>query len=225
MICLHHCHQTRSMRALWLLNELGVEFDVVVHPFGKTLRSKDYLALHPVGRVPALELDGNVIWESGAITEVLCERFPEARLGRAPKDAERADWLIWVHFAETVSQHTAALTQSHIVLYKDWMRSPTVMSIEAKRLSRCFGAIEEHLLSAGPDQDFLLRSGFSAADISVGHAVYMARHFVKTEAFPALDAWYCRITARPGFKSALPPEGAERLYAKEFYPAPDPVRP
>ena len=107
MIRLHHCHQTRSMRALWLLHELGVEFDLVVHRFDKSLRSEEYLALNPAGRVPALELDGEVIWETGAIAQVLCERFPNAGLGRAAGDAERADWLIWLHFAETLSQHGA----------------------------------------------------------------------------------------------------------------------
>lgn len=202
------------MRALWLLNELGVDFDVVVHPFDKSLRSPDYLALNPAGRVPALEIDGRVIWESGAITEVLCEKFPEAGLGRAPGEAERADWLIWVHFAETLSQHGAALTQQHIALYDDAMRSPIVMRLEAKRLEKCYAAVEARL--AG--RDHLLDGGFSAADISVGQAVYMTRHFAPVEPFAEMAAWYARITARPAFRAALPPEGAELLYRREFYP-------
>ena len=202
------------MRALWLLNELGVDFDVVVHPFDKSLRSPDYLALNPAGRVPALEIDGRVIWESGAITEVLCEKFPEAGLGRAPGEAERADWLIWVHFAETLSQHGAALTQQHIALYDDAMRSPIVMRLEAKRLEKCHAAVEARL--AG--RDHLLDGGFSAADISVGQAVYMTRHFAPVEPFAEMAAWYARITARPAFRAALPPEGAELLYRREFYP-------
>ena len=76
MIRLHHCPQTRSMRALWLLHELGVEFEVQEWPFDKTLRSPEFRALNPAGRVPALELDGEAIWESGAMLELLCERFP-----------------------------------------------------------------------------------------------------------------------------------------------------
>ncbi|MEM1065534.1 MAG: glutathione S-transferase family protein [Pseudomonadota bacterium] len=217
MIRLHHCHQTRSMRTLWLLNELDVDFEIVVHPFDKSLRSPDYLTLHPVGRVPALELDGEVLWETGAITEVLCERFPRAGLGRSAGDPDRADWLIWVHFAETISQHTAALTQQHIALYDDAMRSPTVMKLEAKRLEKCLDAIEARLSRPIEAPDYLLTSGFSAADISAGQAVYMARHFVKTEAHPALTAWYARLETRPGFRAALPPDGAERLYDKAFY--------
>ncbi|MCU9847133.1 glutathione S-transferase family protein [Defluviimonas sp. WL0024] len=215
MIRLHHCHQTRSMRSLWLLNELDLKFHVVLHPFDRSLRSLDYLSVNPAGRVPALEIDERVIWESGAITEYLCERFPEPELGRAPGDPERIDWLIWVHFAETISQHTAALTQQHIALYDDAMRSPVVMRIEAKRLEKCYGALERRLLG----RTHLLDRGFSAADIGVGQALYMARHFARLEAFPTLAAWYDRVTARPAFKKALPPKRAELLYKRDFYEA------
>ncbi len=218
MIRLHHCHQTRSMRTLWLLHELGVEFEVAVYPFDKTLRSDRYLALNPAGRVPALEIDGEVMWETGAITEYLCERFPGRGLGRLPGDPDRADWLVWVHFAETLSQHGAALTQQHIALYEDAMRSPIVMQLEAKRLEKCYGAIEGRLSTPVENRDHLLTSGFSAADISVGQAVYMARHFARIEPFPELTEWYARITDRPAFRAALPPEGAELLYRQDFYP-------
>ncbi|MEL6685284.1 MAG: glutathione S-transferase N-terminal domain-containing protein, partial [Pseudomonadota bacterium] len=69
MIRLHHCPQTRSMRSLWLLHELGVDFDVVEYPFDKTLREEPYRSLNPTGRVPTLEIDDVVLTESGAIAE------------------------------------------------------------------------------------------------------------------------------------------------------------
>ena len=215
MIRLHHCHQTRSMRALWLLHELGVEFDLVVHGFDKSLRSEEYLALNPAGRVPALELDGEVIWETGAIAQVLCERFPKAGLGRSAGEAERADWLIWLHFAETLSQHGAALTQQHVALYEDAMRSAIVMKLEAARLGKCYAAIEARL----EGREYLLDSGFSAADIGCAQAIYMTRHFAKIEPFERVSAWYARCADREGFRASLPPEGAELLYKREFYPA------
>lgn len=217
MIRLHHCHQTRSMRVLWLLGELEVDFELVVYPFDQTLKSDQYLTVHPVGRVPALQIDGEVMFESGAITEYLCERFPDAGLGRLPGDMDRMDWLNWVHFAETVSQHTAALTQQHVALFEDAMRSPVVMKIEAKRLEKCFAAINARLDTPVEQRDYLLTSGFSAADISVGQAVYMARHFAKIEPFRKLSAWYDRITERPAFQAALPPDEG-RLYQRDFYP-------
>lgn len=216
MITLHHCHETRSMRVLWLLEELGVPYHLVVHSFDKSLRSEDYLSIHPVGRVPSIEMNGEVVWESGAIIEVLCERFPERGLGRLPGEIDRPDWLIWLHFAETLSQHTAALTQQHIVLYDDAMRSPIVMQLEARRLEKCYHAIEARLSSPVESRDHLLTSGFSAADIAVGQAVHMARHFARLDGYPMMTAWNERITDRPGFRAALPKAG-ERLYRRDFY--------
>lgn len=212
-IRLHHVPQSRSMRTLWLLHELGVTFEVVEWPFDKRLRSPEYLALNPAGRVPALEMDGRSYWETGAITEVLCERFPESGMGRMPGDPERGDWLIWVHFSETISQHAAALTQQHLMLYEDSMRSPVVMKLEAKRLEKTYAAVEQAL----EERDYLLESGFSAADISVGQAIYMARHFAKIEPFPRVSAWYARITARPGFVASRPIGEGDKLYTRDYY--------
>ncbi len=212
MIRLHHAPETRSMRVLWLLHELGEPFEVKVWPFGKELRSDEYAALHPVGRVPALEIDGTQIWESGAMIEVLCERFHGAGLGRAVDHPERADWLTLVHFAETISQHSAALTQQHIMLYPDDVRSPVVTKLEPKRIARCYAALEGRL--AG--QEWLL-STFSAADVAVGQAVYMARHFARTEEFANVHAWMQRCEARPAYQASLPQEGQPRLYPQSFY--------
>ena len=219
MIRLHHCHQTRSMRSLWLLHELGVEFELVEHPFDKSLRAPEFLVLNPAGRVPVLEIHGDVVWETGAITQVLCERYPEGGMGRPEGALDRPEWLVWVHFAETISQHVAALTQQHIALYDDSMRSPIVMKLEAARLQKCYAAIEGRLSTPVENRDCLLTGGFSAADISVGQAVYMARHFARIEPYPELTKWYERITARPAFRASLPPEGADVLYRRDFYPA------
>lgn len=213
MIRLHHVPQSRSMRTLWLLNELGVAYELKVWPFDKSLRSEEFLGLNPAGRVPALEIDGQTLWETGAITEYLCDLYPEAGMGRAPGDADRAQWLIWVHFSETISQHAAALTQQHIALYDDSMRSPVVMRLEAKRLEKCYAAVDDRLRG----RDYLLDSGFSAADISVGQAIYMARHFAHLDPFPALARWYDRISGRPGFVLSRPNEAQQKLYKQPFY--------
>ena len=105
MIRLHHCAETRSMRTLWQLNEIGCEFEIQHYEFGKALRSDEFKAINPVSRVPALEIDGEVLIETGAIAEILCEKFPEAGLGRPIGDPERNMFLQLIHFAETISQH------------------------------------------------------------------------------------------------------------------------
>jgi glutathione S-transferase len=192
----------------------GVEFEVVEWPFDRTLRSPEYLALNPAGRVPALELDGRTIWETGAITEVLCERFPETGMGRAPGDPERIDWLIWVHFAETLSQHIATLTQQHIVLYGG---------------SHALAHPDEDRGQAGRE---MLRGDRRAA----GGAGPPARHrvlgggcqrgagrlhgapFRADEPFPDLQAaGMTGLPARPGFIASLPVEDDDRLYTRDYY--------
>jgi glutathione S-transferase len=217
MITLHHCPQTRSMRTLWLLHELDVEFHVKLHAFDNSLRAPEYLSLSPAGRVPALEIDGERMFETGAITQYLCERFSPDRLGRSAASPNRMAWLVWVHFAETISQHVAALTQQHIVLREDHMRSPIVMKLEAARIAKCYDALEARLSTPIENRDYMLTSGFSAADISVGQAVYMSQYFVKLDGHPAVAEWYERITERAGFVKSMPENGG--LYRRDFYPA------
>ena len=98
------------------------------------------------------------------------------------------------------------------------MRSPYVMKLEAARLLKCYAALEARL--AG--RDYLLDGGFSAADVSVGQAVYLARFFARLDGFEAVEAWYARITARPAFDASLPHTG--KIFEDEFFePWPLPV--
>ena len=219
MITLHHVPQSRSMRVLWLLHELDVPFRLIVRPFDRSLREPEFLSLSPAGRIPALEIEGERMFESGAMVEYLCERYPARGMGRAAGDMDRMAWLVWVHFAETLSQHVAHLTQQHIMLYDDAMRSPIVMQLEAKRLQKCYAAIEARLSTPVENRDYLLTAGFSAADICVGQAVYMARHFAALDGFPETATWYARITARQSFRDAVPGPDVGLIYAQPFYPA------
>lgn len=217
-IRLYHTPQARSFRTLWLLEEMELDFEVThMNFFDKSMRSPAFLALSPAGRVPALEIDGQVLFESGAITEYLVETRPEAGLGRLMGDAERVEFLEWLHFAETIGQHIANLVQSHIMLREDWMRSPTVMKLEARRLEKTLEVIER--VTAG--RDHLLASGFSAVDTNMGYGVHMARRFVPAGLLPAVDAYRARLAARPAFARALARDGDDGKTLRDFYEVPD----
>ncbi len=213
-LVLHHCHQARSMRNLWLLYEMNEPFTLVVHEFGKALRSEAYLAKHPLGRVPSLEIDGTTLFETGAITEYLCERF-NSPLGRVVGDPERMEWLQWLHYAETVAVHGATLTQQHIVIYEDKDRSPLLMKLEARRLEKTLEVLDRHL----EGRDYML-STFSAVDVSLGYSVYVARHFVNLAPYKALNEWFERILLRPAYQKSLPKTGDALIYTKPFYEIP-----
>lgn len=218
-ITLHHAHEARSMRILWLLEELGADYTLRVYDFfNKSLRSEDYLTIHPAGRVPSVEVDGRVMLESGAIAEYLAEQLPAAGLHRGPDHPERMEYLELLHYAETIGQHLANLTQGHIVLYEDWMRSPTQIGLETKRLAKVLTRLEAQLRDG---RAYLLTSGFSAADCAVGYGVWLAPRFVSLEKLPHVAAYRDRLMARPALQKALPPEGAKRIYTKDFYEVPD----
>ena len=213
MIRLHHVPQARSFRTLWLLEEIGEEFTLEHRSFDKSLRDPAYLALSPAGRVPALEVDGRRMFESGAMAEYLCEtRAPH--LTRAVGDAERADYLEWLHFGETIGQHLAILTQQHIVLREDHMRSPTVMRLEAKRLANCLEAV-----AAKAGQGYVLASGFSAADIQCGYGLLIGQRFAPLS--DAARAYLARLEARPAFARSIAQDGPAQIYTKPFYAAPE----
>ena len=216
MIRLHHVAQTRSFRVLWMLEELGLEFELAPHSFfDRSLRDPAYLALSPAGRVPALEIDGRTLCESGAIVQYLAET--RGALTGTPE--ERPDWLEGLHYAETVGSHVANLTQHHIMLRDPAMRSPTVMRLEAKRLEKALEGIERRL--AG---DWLLPSGFSAADIAVSYGALIGQRFVALDRLPRVAAWLDRIAARPAFLRAAARDGAAQIYTQPFYAPPEEAR-
>ncbi|WP_298807506.1 glutathione S-transferase family protein [uncultured Psychrobacter sp.] len=103
MIRLHHLNQSRSLRTLWLLEELGVPYEVISHQRdAKTHLAPDSLkAVHPLGKSPVIEMDGQIYAESGAITELLIERFAPERLRPATDSSDYGYYLQWIDFAES----------------------------------------------------------------------------------------------------------------------------
>ncbi len=103
MIRLHHLNQSRSLRTLWLLEELGVPYEVVSYQRdAKTHLAPDSLkAVHPLGKSPVIEMDGQIYAESGAITELLIERFAPERLRPATDSSDYGYYLQWIDFAES----------------------------------------------------------------------------------------------------------------------------
>lgn len=204
------------MRSLWLLHEIGLEFELVVHPFGPELYEAAYQKIHPLSRVPSF-IDGDIkLFESGAICEYLCEQYDPGLLWRWPGHEERAEWLQWLHYAETIAVHVAALTQQHIVIWEDKDRSPLIMKLEARRLAKAIAVVDAAL----EGRRYLLSGGFSAVDTGVGYSLYAAQHFVDLARFPNVEAYMKHNSGRAAFRKALPPEGEQLLYRRPFYAEP-----
>ncbi len=214
MIRLHHVPWSRSFRILWLLQEMGLDCEIVPYAIGDgSMRTPEFMAISPAGRVPALEVDGRTLFESGAISEYLCETRPEHGLGRPPDHEDRAEYLEWLHYAETVAHVIAYLNLQWIFLRDPAMRSEAVMKIDAARLRGMMRDLDRRL----EGREYLLPSGFSAADTMFGFNLWAAPRYAKLDGLENLKAYVARCTARPGYQKAAAIDAPHSFYDREFY--------
>lgn len=215
MIHLHHSPGSRSFRVIWLLEELGLDYDLTAYDFTDgSLRHPDHLARSPAGKVPALEIDGVKLFESGAIAQWLTER--EGRLAPRPGEPGRADFLQWLHFAETQGICIQNLNIQYNFIRPESARSAPFIKLETKRLAVTARALEARLSG----RECLLDGGFSAVDCMFGFNVRSLFHFLRAEEYPATAAWWNRMQARPACARALDREGGG-MFDRDFYELPD----
>ncbi|WP_322866033.1 glutathione S-transferase family protein [Aquicoccus sp. G2-2] len=132
-------------------------------------------------------------------------------------ELERAQFLTWLHYGETVGVLIQNLNLQQVFLPDPQMRSPTVIGIEVKRLAIALKPLERVLMA----QDYLLQRGFSAADAMMGFTLESARHYVHFDRFPALSRYKARIEGREAYQRALAAEGLQRFYDRDFYEVPE----
>lgn len=214
MIRLHHIPGSRSVRVLWLLEELGLDYEIREWSLTDgSLRSPDFLAMSPAGRIPALEIDGRSIFESAAIVQYLTER--EGRLAPLPGELERADFWEWISFAETQANMLQALNIHHIFLRPDSARSLPLMKLDTKRLAVTARALDNHLANS----DTLL-SEFSGADCMLGFNIDAVFRFLPAQDYPNFAAYRDRMMLRPAYLRAAQ-KGGKSMYTRDFYELPD----
>lgn len=197
MIRLYHCTDARSFRALWALEELGLAYELTVMPFPPRYRAKDYLAVNPLGTIPAL-VDGPVFMtESAAIVQYLATRHGPSPLAVAVEDPSYGAWLNWLHFGEA----TLTFPQTLVLRYRRF--EPGKAEVVADDYAKWFLARLRAVDRALQDADWLCAGRFTAADISVGYALLLAAQLgFEPEFTPAIAAYWSRLQARPGFRAA-----------------------
>lgn len=220
MIRLHAIPGSRSFRVLWLLEEMGITPDEIINYAitDGSLQTDAFRDVNPAGRVPALEIDGMTLIESGAITQYLLETRPDHGLAPEIGAPNRGAFLQWLHFAESVAALIQNLNMQHLFLPDPAMRSPTVMALETRRLAGLL-KVAEAAFSDG--RGTLLPEGFSAADTMFGFNLSAAFHYVHKEKFPRLQAYLARMQARPASQRAMAAQGEDYFYKQDFYELPE----
>lgn len=168
MLTIHHLHQSRSERTVWLAEELGLDYVLVKHQRDPvTLRAPASLwAISPLGKAPVIEDAGQVIFESGAIAEYLLERYGQGRLRPASNTPEWVRYQQWMHSAESTLAMPAML---NLMTSKMQLTSPVMEGFVEQEYRTQFAYLEQSLASEG----YVAGSAFTAADTMVAYLLWI----------------------------------------------------
>jgi glutathione S-transferase len=201
--------QSRGRIVRWMLEEIGKPYETEVIPYDE-MKSERYLAIHPLGKVPAIKHRGHVLTECAAICAYLADVFPEAGLG--PRDEEKADYYRWLFFAAGPLE--AAVSNQAM----GWQVPP-----ERERMfgygnfDRAIAAMDE-LLSR---HDYVCGDRFTAADVYVGSQIMFPLQFKMLPEKDSFLRYRDRLSARPAYQRAN--EIDERIIAEAQPAQPQPA--
>ena len=200
MLKLHFAPNSRAGRIVWLLEELSLPYELnamAFHP--KDLKSDEHRRRHPLGRVPVLD-DGDVsIYESGAIVEYVMARHGDGGLKPAVDSPEFPAYLQWFHYCEGMVMPPINTIMVHSVLLPPDRRNPETLGQAQRLLARSVAPVDEAL-----EGREYLAGDFSAADIMLGHSLFMANRLGQvSDELAHLKAYLGRIEARPAFQKAI----------------------
>ena len=214
MITVHHLNNSRSQRVLWLLEELGVRYEVRRYERDKKtmLAPPELKAIHPLGKSPVITDEGRTLAETGAIIEYILARYGNGRLVPEAGSEDQLRFLYWLHYAEgsAMTPLLLKLVFTKIASTKmPFFAKPIARGIADKVLSSFVDpnlarqmAFMESELSPGP---WFLGANFSAADVQMSFPIEAAnqRAGLAKNKTPRLLDWLARAHARPAYQRAL----------------------
>lgn len=211
MIVVHHLENSRSQRVLWLLEELGLPYEVrrYERDTATMLAPPELRAVHPLGKSPLVEMDGEIIAETGAIVETLLDAVPGTVLRPAPGTAEARRYRYWLHYAEgsAMTPLLLKLIFGQLPKRSPKLVRPMVNAISTKAQS---GFIDPQIAShVAWWEAELSKSGwfagreFTAADIMMSFPLEAASSRAPLDGQPSIQAFLKRIHTRPAYQRAL----------------------
>jgi glutathione S-transferase len=200
MVTIYHARDSRSLRVLWVLEEMGVQADVKSLPFPPRKLQPEYLALNPSGTVP-LMIDGErALTESLAICEYLVGKHGDTTLVVPPNDPERAPYLQWLWYGESTIMLPLGLIARVERLKTPGPATDAILADARDTLAARLQPLERHL----DGRDFLIADRLTLADVSVGFALHVGTVLFGLERLfgARARAYYERLRARPAYRRA-----------------------
>ena len=199
MIKLYHAPLSRSVRVVWLLEELGLPYELQGAPL-EPPAPKPFAQKTPSGKVPTIEDDGITMFESGAILEYVLEKYGDGRLAPSVGSPLRGPFLQWVHFADATAFSGLGNISWHTRFKEDTESVADALADYRSWAEAALDVLERNLA----DKKFLLGADFSGADIMVGYTVLVAKALgLVGPEHAAVDAYLARLTERPALRKAL----------------------
>jgi glutathione S-transferase len=200
MIVLHHCVSARSLRPLWMLEELGLPYELRMLPFPPRVHARPYLDLNPLGTVPLLEDGATRMTESAAMCQYLAARHSPGGLDVQASEPAYGAYLNWLHMSDA----TLTFPQTLVLRYTHFEPPERLQPQVAADYARWFLARLRAVDVALQHNDHPCSGRFTAADVAVGYALVLARHLGLDAQFPpAVAAYWQRLQDRPAFQRAL----------------------
>jgi glutathione S-transferase len=211
MLTVHHLNNSRSQRVLWLLEELGVPYEIVRYDRLSDLRAPPALqAIHPLGKSPVITDNGDVVAESGAIVEYLVETYGAGRLIPPPKTPERLRYTYWLHYAEGSAMPLLLLKLLFNIMPK---RAPALLRPLVRKVSNqalttlVIPQLKQHMAfweSELQKNEWFAGNGFTAADIQMSFPLQAASARGGLEqGHPRAMDFLDRIEKRPAYQRAM----------------------
>ncbi len=199
-IRLWHCHNARSLRPLWALEEMGIPYTLEVLPFPPRFFKREFLEINPLGTVPYFT-DGDArMTESSGICHYLVERYAKHELGIDVGHADYADYLNWLYHSDATLTFPQTIYLRYTLLEPDERKNPTVAEDYAKWFIARLKLLDQHL----HERDYLCDGRFTIADIAVGYALYLGQLNGLGDRYSEVVRDYLnRLTARPAFVRAV----------------------
>lgn len=198
-IKLWHCYDSRSLRALWALEEMGIDYEVEVLPFPPRFLKKEYLDINPLGTVPFFK-DGNTcLTESTAICHYLVEKYQQHQLAIPVEHPEYGKFLNYLYQSDTTYTFPLALILRYKHLETGERLNPQVVEDYTQWLFSRMRELVNHLQTNA----YLCDNRFTIADIAIGMALHFGERIGLADSYkPEIKEYLARLQSRPAFKRA-----------------------
>jgi glutathione S-transferase len=184
---------SRGRVARWILEEAGQPYKVEVLDYASSMKAREYLAINPMGKVPALRHGDAVVTETAAICAYLADAFPQARLAPPPGDRLRGPYYRWLFFGAGPFEAAASNKVLGFVVPSDRERMMSYGN---------FDKVVSTLEAAVSVSDYLIGNSFTAADLYISAQIGFGMMFGTLKPTPAFERYWQRMSARPAYLRA-----------------------